>query len=279
MHEFDEKRAFLKSPDLFNRFKVEDDPVLIHKLSLHESDELLVFEFEGSRYGFLLKQMAYHHVAQGAIEGRQFMVSFCEVCHSGMGFLPLIEGKIYHFSVGGLYDGQAILIDDETKTYWHHTLGTGLHGKLKGKKLESFNMYLTTVNAELLEKNPAKIWVSDPSFIGKFFGLMAGKKVDTKGFMMPFFPMTMGKLDERLDKMEQGLGVVINNQAKFYPKQFINQTIEDSLAGEEFKVYIREVDHVPCAQTVNGDYPLQLFSRWYGFSFTYPDCEVYDLET
>jgi len=43
----------------------------------------------------------------------------------------------------------------------------------------------------------------------------------------------------------------------------------------KLKVFIDKDDHVPYALDEQGKIPMQLFTRWYGFSLTYPDCEVY----
>lgn len=46
-------------------------------------------------------------------------------------------------------------------------------------------------------------------------------------------------------------------------------------------VYIDPDDQVPHAIYDSGkdeERPMQLFSRWYGFYLTYPDCDIYSLK-
>ena len=76
------------------------------------------------------------------------MIAFCGVCHSGMGFSPVVEGRTFHFSAGGLYDGVVILVDDETQSYWNHITGRCLHGPMKGARIEPFGVEMTDAGAE-----------------------------------------------------------------------------------------------------------------------------------
>ena len=54
--------------------------------------------------------------------------------------------------------------------------------------------------------------------------------------------------------------------------------IEDELDGQRLRIEIGEVDAVPFAARSDGSRPVQLFTRWYGFSLTYPGCEIYSVD-
>ena len=121
---FDPNRLH-KQPDVFARFEVSDDGVPLEKAKLPYSAELIVFEQHRERRALLVQEMAYHHLAQGELAGDPYIVSFCGVCHSGVGMTPSVDGQVHHFQVGGLYNGVAILIDDETEDILgpHHWAG------------------------------------------------------------------------------------------------------------------------------------------------------------
>ncbi len=91
-----------KQPDLFSRFEVSGDGVSVGAVKLPGSAELIVFERQGERRALLVQEMVYHHLAQGELAGEPYIVSFCGVCHSGVGMTPLVNGKLHHFQVGGL---------------------------------------------------------------------------------------------------------------------------------------------------------------------------------
>ena len=105
--------------------------------------------------------------------------------------------------------------------------------------------------------------------------------IDGKGFLPPFFRRTMaGAIDDRLDKMTQGLGVIVDKMAKYYPMSAVPKggSIEDVWMDRPIKIERGAIDGVPKATWLdNGEVPMQLLTRWYGFSFTYPGCKIYDV--
>lgn len=73
---FDPSRASLKRPDMFQRFRVRTDAIALPKAGLPDGEQLLVFERGGERRALLVRQMVYHHVAQGELAGSPFLVTF-----------------------------------------------------------------------------------------------------------------------------------------------------------------------------------------------------------
>ncbi|KKM87640.1 hypothetical protein LCGC14_1266820 [marine sediment metagenome] len=115
---------------MFKRFKVPDEGKLLTEVNLKPETMLLIVDRNSTRRAFLVSQMSYHHVAQGVLEGKPYVVTFCGICHSGVVLIPLIDDKLYHFSAGGLYNGTVLLIDDESNTYWNHLTGEAMYGPL-----------------------------------------------------------------------------------------------------------------------------------------------------
>lgn len=73
---FDAKRAFLRGPDLFRRFRVPARNDVLVRAGLPPDEPLLVAERGGERLAFLVAELAYHHVAQGELAGLPFLVTF-----------------------------------------------------------------------------------------------------------------------------------------------------------------------------------------------------------
>lgn len=85
----------------------------------------------------------------------------------------------------------------------------------------------------------------------------------------------MGDADNRLDAMVPGLGVTVEGVHRFYPMTTLKNPVDDEIAGRALRVFIGELDGTPHAQFADGSEPMQLMTRWYGFSYTYPDCQLY----
>jgi hypothetical protein len=193
------------------------------------------------------------------------------VCHSGVGLTPVIDGKTLHFSAGGLFNGLVLLFDDETGSYWDHITGECVHGPSKGKKMPGWGIEMTNVEAELKRGNPPLLR-SKPTFIGRIMGFFTRNAARNGGFFPPGFRGTMETVDPRLPEMEYGLGVVVDGVATFYPMALL----ADGLIDGELHIQVDPDDGIPVARISNGEErPFQLFSRWYGFSLTWPRCRVY----
>ena len=271
---FDPNRLH-KQPDLFSRFAVSDDGAPINAAKLPSSAELIVFERQGERRALLVQEMVYHHLAQGELAGEPYIVSFCGVCHSGVGLTPLVNGKRHHFQVGGLYNGVAILTDDETGTYWDHITGQAVYGPLEGNQLDIWSLEMTTVATALAQEPELKILRSyqRPVF-RRLLGLVA-RIFGQTGFLPKQFIQTMAPEDPRLPRMTIGLGVVVNETARFYPATAIQGQVTDELENQPLQVILNQTDGILQATWKDGARPLQYFLRWYGFALTYPNCSIY----
>jgi hypothetical protein len=95
-----------------------------------------------------------------------------------------------------------------------------------------------------------------------------------RGFLPPWFRGTMAPADARLPPMTHGLGVVVGGIQRFYPMARLKEGRTDVLAGRTLRIQIDPEDGMPKATWDDGSRPMQIFSRWYGFSYTYPDCEL-----
>jgi hypothetical protein len=116
------------------------------------------------------------------------------------------------------------------------------------------------------------------SLMGLFTGLMG---INKRGLIPPNFYRSMSKpIDPRLPKLTQGLGVIAGKHTKYYPMDQIprGESIMDNW-GKRIMAIRSGKDGIPLAIWKDTDENLmQLLSRWYGFSFTYPDCEIYELK-
>jgi hypothetical protein len=190
-----------------------------------------------------------------------------------------VNNKVYHFGAVGLTNGLAILADRETRTHWDHITGEALTGPLAGYQLEVFPIHMTTLAAALAEDPDITISLSThrslrQKLAQRFYPHFIHGKVWLPGF---FYASMSEPIDPRLDKLTQGLGVIVGKKAKYYPLNCISvDGIRDHWLGRILCVERKAISGVPYArwQDTNEE-PMQLLSRWYGFSFTYPQCEIF----
>lgn len=140
-------------------------------------------------------------------------------------------------------------------------------------------VWMTTVEAALV--NCPGVTISPSGQRGLRKGLaqwMYPRFIHDKVLFPWFFYASMSEpIDTRLEKMNQGLGVIVGKQAKFYPINSIPADgIMDEWHGRVLCVKCGFLDGVPrAAWQDTGEEPMQLLTRWYGFAYTYPGCEVY----
>ncbi len=196
---------------------------------------------------------------------------------------------MHWFGVPGVANGLAVMRDEETKSLWDHTTGECFDGPLAGERLEFWYAGLTTVAAELARNSETILLKSNHRSLLKTFMKWAhtdfsgGKSLINRknSKIPPTFRFSMSRaIDPRLPKDEQGLGLIgENDSGKFYPLRLLSkaQMLTDVWHGRTVHIERGEIDGVPFARWADGgEPPMQLLTRWYGFSFTYPNCEIYD---
>jgi hypothetical protein len=191
---------------------------------------------------------------------------------------------VHHFGVVGIANGLSIMADKETHTLWDHISGEAFEGPLKGKFLETWPVFITNMDSEASNHPDTQLFSSNFRsplmwMISLFTGLMGIYK---GGFIPPNFYRSMSKpIDPRLPKLTQGLGVIVGKRAKYYPMDQIlrGESITDNWGRRIMTIDRSGTDGIPRAIWKNtGEIPMQLLSRWYGFAFTYPNCEIYKYE-
>jgi Protein of unknown function (DUF3179) len=174
----------------------------------------------------------------------------------------------------------AVNADRETRTHWDHITGEAISGPLLGHQLEVWPVRMTTVAAALDEYKNITISFSDyrsfkKSLAQKLYPSFIHKKIWLPNF---FYASMNSPIDSRLDKLTQGLGVIVDGQARYYPLYLIPSAgLDDVWLGRTLNISRGAMDGVPQARWKDtNEEPMQLLTRWYGFSFTYPQCEIYE---
>ena len=73
---FDVSRARLRGPDNFKRYRAPDNGEPLAASDLGCDVELLVVERGGASRALVMREVSYHHVAQGRLAGEPYVVSF-----------------------------------------------------------------------------------------------------------------------------------------------------------------------------------------------------------
>jgi hypothetical protein len=263
----------------FQPWYLNQKSVNLKDLNYEGDEELIVIDLSGKQYGFLLREVVYHHIIQGKLNDIDFILTFCGVCNAGVLLSPLIKGKLYHFRETGVYNGQQIFEDIETHTLWNHLTGEALFGELKENTLEYIGSLNMTTISEVNKNSPdlpiyisgrKKIYRSIMRFVIK---VILGNR--NKNWLPPHFQKTLPEVNNALPKMTMGVAIKIKDRIKFYPTElFMEHEFTDFFNGT--KIIIKFENKLPKAITEACEFPFQLFTRWYAFILTYPNGELYN---
>ena len=281
-----------------------------------KNTELLLVKIDNKNIVAFSKHiMAFHHIAEGYLNEKPYMLTFCVICNSGMVMNPEVNGKMLHFYVAGVYNGMLLMTDKESSSYWDHITGKCLHGKYLNYQLQILHSHEIQTAEELLTTCPdSQYGIPKINFLQKLLSYFQNWKASIKGegFLPPGFRKSMMEIDNRLPEMEMGIGIWNDNHlSKFYTLKVIKENgkqIIDTFYNHNVLIYISPLNKNPIAIYVddiikaefnndrlelsNGNYitsgrmfsrdgheikmvqPNQMFSRWYGFVLTFPNCKI-----
>jgi uncharacterized protein DUF3179 len=277
--------AVLGDADEFPRFTMPEDGERVSASTIADDDELLVLDHFGQSRALLVSQMSWHHVAEGTIAGHPVAVAYCVVCDSGVGLLPMVDGRRLHVSAGGLSNGVVMLRDDETGSYWNSLTGEAQIGPLSGKSMEIFGLKRMRAGEARATRPDLVVLRAPTSAYGRVWSTLVNSLTRTpEGYMPSFFRKSFDKEreDPRRRELELGLGVVSGGKARFYPASELakrESPFVDELGGTAIVVDhdAHGLGHVePIGQA---DAPFEVWGRWYGFSSSFPACDVWTAPT
>ena len=233
------------------------------------------------------------------------------VCNSGVRVAPRIGSEVHTFEEQGLYDGLFLMKDLESGTWWDHMTGEAVYGPLVGERLEISTLRQTTVEQILAEDPETLVALSDRSLRSddelKYDGLLAR----IRGRLSGLFQSTVADEDTRRGQMDIGLGLWVGQAARYYPMDAIqaaDRFVLDDFNGRRVLILLEPVSlsltaayvdaesarwdgkilrlsngmyvengvfHTDAGERVRVERPLQVYTRWYGFSQTFEGVEIY----
>jgi hypothetical protein len=224
---------------------------------------------------------------------------------------PSLDGQVHHFQEQGLYDGLFLMMDDETRTFWDHMTGEAMAGPLVGTRLPVSNLLQTNVGQVLGRSPDAQVALSD-RILWEEERLTLGGLLSSVGTgLSGLFSSTVQEEDSRRNTMDLGIGIWEGEESRYYPHETVSdegRALLDEFEGRRVLVYLDPTAFALGAYYVDADgfewdgdilrlsdghyveggvmydsrgdravesRPLQVFTRWYGFSLTFPDTNVY----
>ncbi len=190
----------------------------------------------GVAKAYPLIYLGYHHKVQDNVGNEPVLVTYCTMCRTGRVYSPMVNGKRQNFRLVGARHYNAIIEDEDTKTWWYQATGNAAVGKLKGQHLLELPYEQSTLGA-WLEKHPGSLilqpdehYLSDYSDLKNYDRLQS---VDKDSSI---------KNKDTLIRKSWVLGLIVNGQAKAYDwrRLFKKRVFNDQIGKRPLLVAIED---------------------------------------
>ena len=102
--------------------------------------------------------------------GQPIAITYCTLCHTGLVWSSVLDGRTLYFHLGGINNGNALLRDAETSSIWQQSTGECIFGPLRGRHLTLVSANELTLalwrnenpNGTILRPDPAVAALYDP---------------------------------------------------------------------------------------------------------------------
>lgn len=105
-------------------------------IALDQDAMVMSFTAGDETHAYPVGAMGYHHIVNDVVGGAPVAATYCTVCHTGIVWNRVLDGRSLTFRLAGIHDGNALLRDEQTDSVWQQSTGEAIFGPLKGKRLE-----------------------------------------------------------------------------------------------------------------------------------------------
>jgi hypothetical protein len=193
------------------------------KAPVDRDDMVLAVLLGGHARAYPILSMGYHHIVNDTVGGTPIAVTYCTLCHTGIVWDPVVNGKRLNFHLAGINNGNALLRDEETRSVWQQSTGEAIFGPLKGQHLNLVHSSELTYAFWRREQPQGDVLMPDAPYLPEY---------EKKGWEN-YVEKTPAMVDTKksgIKPHELMLGVTVAGKNKAYP---INSILAAKLIQDE----------------------------------------------
>ncbi len=103
--------------------------------AIDPGDMLLAVNLNGQSRAYPIRYLGYHHVINDIVGGQPIAITYCTLCHTGLVWSRIVDGRTLYFHLAGINNGNALLRDAETSSIWQQSTGECIFGHFRGRRL------------------------------------------------------------------------------------------------------------------------------------------------
>jgi Protein of unknown function (DUF3179) len=189
-------------------------------------DKVLAVRIGAVAHAYPIRMMGYHHIVNDTVGEAPIAVTYCTLCHTGLVWSRLLDGKTLYFRLAGINNGNALMRDEQTLSIWQQSTGQAIFGPLKGRQLALIRSDEITFGLWRKEQPQGLVLKPDIRYVDEY---------ETKDW-----ETHIEKTHVVIDTAKSGiaphelmLGVTLAGESKAYPVRAIlaARLIQDRIAG------------------------------------------------
>ena len=209
-------------------FHPYDRPVFgkADSVQIDADDKVLAVQIGTEAHAYPIRTMGYHHIVNDTLGNTPIAVTYCTLCHTGLVWSRLLDGRTLYFRLAGINNGNALMRDVQTNSIWQQSTGQAIFGPLKGKQLALIHSDELTFALWRKERSEGLVLQPDVPYVSDY---------ELKDWEQ-HVEKTRTVVDTRKSGIaphELMLGVTTAGQSKAYPIKSIlaARLIQDQIAG------------------------------------------------
>jgi hypothetical protein len=173
-------------------------------------DKVLAVSVGPQARAYPIRTMGYHHIVNDMVGGVPIAVTYCTLCHTGLVWNRVIEGRTLHFHLAGINNGNALLRDEETSSIWQQSTGEAIFGPLKGQQLKLVRSNELSFALWRSEQPQGQVLKPDPAYVAEYDPKDWEKHVEKTRTVVDTSKSGLGP-------HQLMLGITVAGQSKAYP--------------------------------------------------------------
>jgi hypothetical protein len=131
-------------------------------------DKVLAVRLGAEARAYPIRTMGYHHIVNDTVGGVPIAVTYCTLCHTGLVWNRVLDGKTLYFHLAGINNGNALLQDEQTSSIWQQSTGEAIFGPLKGRHLELVRSNELSFALWRKEQPQGQVLQPDPAYVAEY---------------------------------------------------------------------------------------------------------------
>ncbi|NKB81753.1 MAG: DUF3179 domain-containing protein [Nitrospirales bacterium] len=224
-----------------------------------------------------IKILNWHEIVNDRLGGKPVLVTYCPLCGSGIGFDPVVNGRLLTFGVSGLlYQSDMVMYDHQTESLWSQISMEAIAGSMTGTKLHHLFLEHTTWS-EWQQRYPGTLVLSTKTGHHRDYDrdpyLGYAQRAD---LMVP-----LKQPDSRFHSKEWVLGLEVEGSFKAYPfseLEKVDSPLLDHIHGQPVRIHYQARAHSVSVTDQEGTPLPSVMAFWFAWSIFHPEMDVFIVE-